>query len=114
LFKGIVMTIKYADRRSIEAVLLFQTNHTMRVVLKGSDDATYLTEVNGTWFSEDWESVYVEGAGQSRYSTVAPSVSDCVCSKELASMLVDLVTARSRASHSKAQAKHFTAGSPAL
>jgi hypothetical protein len=108
------MTIKYADRRSTQAVLLFQTNNTMRVVLKGSDDATYLTEVNGTWFSEDWESVQVEFTWQSRSHTAAPSVADCICSKELASRLVDLVTARSRAPRSKAQPKHFTAGSPAL
>jgi hypothetical protein len=106
------MTIKYADRRTSEAVLLFQTNNTMRVVLKGNDDATYLTKVNGTWFSEDWESVEVEFAWQSGSHNVAPEVSDCVCSKELASRLVDLLTARSRAPQSEVQPKHFTAGSP--
>jgi hypothetical protein len=106
------MTIKYADRRISKAVLLFQTNNTMRVVLKGSDDATYLTKVNGTWFSEDWESVQVEFAWQSGSHSAVPSLSNCVCSKELASKLVDLLAARSRASQSKVQAKHFTAGSP--
>jgi hypothetical protein len=106
------MTINYADRRIGEAVLLFQTDNAMRVVLKGGDDATYFTRVNGTWFSENWETVQVEFAWQSRSRTAAPSVSDCVCSKELASKLVDLLSAGPTASQSEVPAMHFTAGLP--
>jgi hypothetical protein len=96
------MIIRYADGRNSEAVLLSRTSKTMRVVLTGADDATDLTETNGTWFSDDFEPVQVEFVWQSRPHTAVPSVSDSVCSPELASMMIDLLFACSREAQSEA------------
>jgi hypothetical protein len=89
------MTIKYMDGPTSEAVLLFRANHTMRVVL-GSDDATDLSHVIGALFPENFELSQPEFAWHSRFHTAAPPVSDCVCSSELASTLVDLLFIRDR------------------
>jgi hypothetical protein len=91
------MTIKYLDGRTSEAVLLFRANHTMRVALQGGDDdATDLAHVIGAWFPENLEPSPPEFAWQSRFHSAAPPVSDCVCSSELASTLVDLLFTRDR------------------
>ena len=108
------MLIRYEDGRNSEAVLISRTTGTMRVVLQGSDDALDLTEVNGAWLSENCEPVQVEFAWESRPHTAAPSVSDCVCSAELASKLVALLVAGSREAECEAPPRHFSAGSPVL
>ena len=108
------MTIQYPDGRNREAVLLSQTNDTMRVVLKESSDVTYLTDVNGTWHSENGEPVQVEFAWQTHSRTEVPSLSDCICPAELASQLIESLFADTQEVKSKAQQKHLTAGSPIL
>jgi hypothetical protein len=90
------MTIKYLDGRTSEAVLLFRANHILRLVLKGSDDATDPMHAIGAWFPVNFEPSQPEFARQSRFHSAAPPVSDCVCSSELASTLVDLLFTRDR------------------
>ena len=108
------MLIRYEDGRNSEAVLISRTTGTMRVVLQGGADAIDLTDVNGVWLSENCEPVQVEFAWESRPHTAAPSVSDCVCSAELASTLVDLLATGSPEAESEAPPRHFSAGSPVL
>src|SRR5437016_4284641 len=98
------MTIRYTDGRNSEAVLLSRTNDTMRVVLPGNDDTTYLTQVNGAWFSENNEPVQVEFAWQLHARPAEPKLADCVCPAELASKLIDLLF------DGREEPKHFAAG----
>jgi hypothetical protein len=103
------MTIKYADGRKGEAILLSRTDDDMRVMVKGSDDATDLMLVNGNWYAGR-EPVEVEFAWQSRARAAAPALTDCVCSAELAAQLIDMALAHSRVVDSK-PLRHFSAGS---
>jgi hypothetical protein len=84
------MTLRYADRREIDAVLLSRTDGKMRVALKGSDDITELTEVSGAWVTDDCEPVQVRFAYQ-KPSPVPTSEEDYICSPELAAKLMHLL-----------------------
>jgi hypothetical protein len=114
LYEEIVMTIQYADGRNREAVLLSRTNNTMRVVLKENSDVTYLTDVNGTWYSENGEAVQVKFAWQAHSGTEVPSLSDCICPAELASQLIDSLFTESHEMKAKAPPNYLTAGSLVL
>ena len=85
------MTIKYADGRTMEGFILSRNDKTMRVAVKDGGDAVVLSCVNGTWTTEDCEAVEVEWEWQkhSRKKTVAES--DCICSKELAARLIQVL-----------------------
>ena len=82
------MTIKYADGRTMEAVILSRDDKAIRAAVIGGDDAVLFTCVNGTWVSEDCEPVELQFEWQ-RQSPKAPvSVADCICSQELADRLI--------------------------
>jgi len=85
------MTITYANGQTIEGILLSHNEKTMRVVLKGSDDVTEFASVKGTWISENLEPVRVCYEWQRQTPKALISVTDCVCSKELAARLVHLL-----------------------
>ena len=109
------MRIKYADGSCRDAVLVSRsTNNTMRVVLQGNDDATLLNEVNCFWFLENLEPVQLEFAWQRRAHSVTPALSDCVCSAELATRLVDLLYSRAREGKLEFSRTLLAAGSPSL
>jgi hypothetical protein len=84
------MTIRYLDGKAIEGVTLARTANTMRVVVKGGDDAIEFIKVHGTWISEDCEPVTFE-YGPRRHAPATLSEADCTCSRELASRLIDLL-----------------------
>src|ERR1035441_8898688 len=54
------MTIRYADGRLHEAVLLSRTDNTLRVAAKNTDDVQMFTDIGGTWVSEDCEPVRID------------------------------------------------------
>src|ERR1039457_6109974 len=54
------MTIGYRDGKTIEGVTLARTANTMRVAVKGCEDAAEFINVHGTWVSEDCEPVTIE------------------------------------------------------
>jgi hypothetical protein len=85
------MTIRYANGRTLEAVLLSRTDNTLRVAAKNTDDVQVFSDINGTWVSEDCEPVRIDFEWQrhSREETVAEA--DCICPKELASRLMYLL-----------------------
>ena len=85
------MTIKYADGRTMEAFILSRTDKRMWVAVKGGDDAVVLTCVNGTWISEDCKPVELEFEWQRFPRKETTSESDCICSKELAARLIDVL-----------------------
>lgn len=82
------MTIKYSDGRSVEAVLLSRTEHTIRVAIGGADDVMELSNVNGTWVSADCEPVRIAFAWQRHDRKPTISETDCCCSLELAARLI--------------------------
>ena len=84
------MTIRYLDGKAMEGVTLARTANTMRVAIKGGDDAVEFIKVHGTWISEDCEPVTLE-YGPRRHAPATLSAADCTCSRELASRLIDLL-----------------------
>jgi hypothetical protein len=84
------MTIRYADGKAIEGVTLRRTANMMRVAVKGCDDAAEFINVHGTWISEDCEPVTLEyGSRQNAPTTLSDA--DCICSRALAAVLIDLL-----------------------
>jgi hypothetical protein len=88
------MTIRYADGRAIEGVTLRRTANVMRVAIKGCDDAAEFSNVHGTWISEDCEPVTMEYGPRRRPPTTL-SEADCICSRSLAAVLIDLLLTNS-------------------
>ena len=85
------MTLTYADGNRTEAILLARSENKIRVAIPGSDDPVELTDVRGTWVSEDCEPVRVEFAWQKKTSAALLSEADCVCPKDLAARLIHLL-----------------------
>jgi len=98
-----IMKIRYADGRSIEGVTLARTANTMRIAVKGSEDAAEFINVHGTWISEDCEPVTME-YGPRRNAPATLSEADCICSRELAARLIDLLLTSSAEAEFEGQA----------
>ncbi len=84
------MTITFADGRTVKGIVLSQVEDSMRVALEGADDILEFTKKSGTWVSEDCEPVRVASSLDRRHSD-PPAVADCICSKELAAQLINLL-----------------------
>jgi hypothetical protein len=84
------MTLRYRDGKTVEGVTLVRTANLMRVAVKGSDDAAEFINVHGTWISEDCEPVTIE-YGPRRTPITTLSEADCICPRELAARLIDLL-----------------------
>ena len=54
------MIIQYANGMTMEGVTLSRTESTMRVALRGHNDAIELFQLNGCWITEDWQPVRIE------------------------------------------------------
>ena len=85
------MIIKYSNGTEVEAALLVRGERTLRVALNGGDDVVEVTEINGTWVSEDCEPVQIEFAWELRGRLPEPTEADFVCSEELAARLLRLL-----------------------
>jgi hypothetical protein len=85
------MTIDYSDGKSVEAVLLSRTENTMRVAVEGAEDITELSNIRGTWVSDECEPVSIQFAWQRNENKLAPSEDDFFCSHELAARLIHLL-----------------------
>jgi hypothetical protein len=84
------MVIQFANGRTMEGVALARNGNTMRVALRGHNDALELFEVNGCWLTEDWEPVLIRTVEASD-SPSFPSESEFVCPMELASRLIQML-----------------------
>ncbi|HUI53739.1 MAG TPA: hypothetical protein VLY04_02120 [Bryobacteraceae bacterium] len=85
------MTLTYQDGTKVEAIILSRTDDKIRVTIPGCEDPLELTEVNGTWVTEDCEPVRVEFAWQRKTREEILAEADCICSHELASRLIHLL-----------------------
>ena len=98
------MTIRYADGRIHEAVLLSRTDDTLRVAVKNTDDVQVFNCINGTWVSEDCEPVRIDFEWQRRTREEAVAEADCICPAELASRLIYLLFSGNEDAEIEAQA----------
>ena len=87
----IIMTIRYSNGYTVEAILLTHTQESMRVEIQGGDDVAEFREINGRWVSEDCEPVEMEFAWTRRADAPVVTVDDCICSQELAARLLDML-----------------------
>jgi len=85
------MTITYSDGREQQAVLVSQTENTLRAIIEGTEDVTEFHMIRGTWVSEDCEPARIEFAWQKRGHKPATTEADCCCSHELAAKLIHLL-----------------------
>lgn len=85
------MIIRYSNGQTFEAVLLSETENTMRIALKGSEDVLELKNINGTWVSDECEPVNVEFAWTRQQQLDAIKEDECICSPELAAKLLHLL-----------------------
>jgi hypothetical protein len=61
----------------------------MRVAVQGAEDLLDFTCISGQWVSENCEPVGVEFAWQHGCLTEIVEEGDCICSQELASLLIN-------------------------
>jgi hypothetical protein len=85
-----LMKIRYQNGSAIEGMTLVRTAHNMRVAVQGWDDVMELTNIRGTWVSNDCEPVAVE-IGMTFEPVENYSDDNFICSQELASHLVNLL-----------------------
>ena len=85
------MILTFADGSTTEAVLLARTENKIRVAIPGSDDPLELTDVHGTWVSEDCEPVRVAFQWQVETRGQVPAEADCICPRALAERLIRLL-----------------------
>ena len=85
------MVLTYADGSKTEAFLLARTENKIRVAIPGSDDPLELTEIRGTWVTEDLEPVSVQFAWEGKSQDEIVSEADCICSHDLAARLLHLL-----------------------
>jgi hypothetical protein len=104
------MVLTYADGSKTEAFLLARTENRIRVAIPGSDDPLELTDVHGTWVTEDCETVRVEFAWQGKTHEQILTEADCICSQELAGHLLHLLWNGSDEAAQDAQPKALAAG----
>ena len=83
------MTITYPDGTVLQAIVLSHEEHAIRAAAAGCDDVLAFTRIHGTWISEEIEPVTIEFDWQRRRTSPAISEDDCVCSKELATRLIE-------------------------
>lgn len=98
------MVLIYTDGSRTEGILLARTENTIRVAIPGSDDPLELTDVHGTWVTEDCEPVQVEFAWQKKTREQILSEADCICSHDLAARLLHLLWSGDDEDHLKAKA----------
>jgi hypothetical protein len=84
-----IVTITYPNGIILEAIVLSHDEHAIRAAAAGCDDVLAFTRIHGTWISEEIEPVTIEFDWQRRRTSPAISEDDCVCSKELATRLIE-------------------------
>ena len=84
------MTLRYTNGQTIDAVLLSRREGKMRVALQGSEDVVELSEVSGTWVSDECEPVQVS-FGWQKQAPAPTSEEDFICPPELAAKLIRML-----------------------
>jgi len=81
------MTITFPDGTRMQAAQLTRSADTLRVAVRGEDDARGFIRISGAWISEEIDSVRIEFEWDKRRNTI-PSQDDCICDKRLAGRLI--------------------------
>jgi hypothetical protein len=66
--------------RALQPFFLSRTENTMRVAAEGAEDVTELSNIRGTWVSDECEPVSIQFAWQRNERSEAPSEDDFFCS----------------------------------
>jgi len=82
------MTIRYANGKTIDGIVLSQHGGCIRAAVQDCEDVVEFTAENGVWSSEDSEPVQLKFAWERHASNDVVSEADCICPKELASVLI--------------------------
>ena len=85
------MFLTYANGSKVEGILLARTESKIRVAISGAEDPMELTNIRGTWVTDDCEPVRVEFAWEGKTNEEVLSEADCVCSHDLAARLLHLL-----------------------
>jgi hypothetical protein len=104
------MTITYPNGQVIDGILCSKNTGSIRVAAKGCDDAVEFTVENGIWWTEDLEPVLVEFAWERYVVNDAVSEDDCICPKDLASRLIQLLSYDSEEHHPETSPKVRSVG----
>jgi hypothetical protein len=81
------MTITYANGTVLEAIVLSHEENEIRAIAAGCDDVLGFNCIHGTWISDELEPVNIK-FGWQRGVALTPELADCICSKELATHLI--------------------------
>jgi hypothetical protein len=84
-----IVTITCPHGTVLEASLLSQHDNEIRAAAAGCDDTLVFTRFKSTWVSEDLEPVVIQFAWQRSKPFPVTSEDNCICSKELASRLIN-------------------------
>jgi len=82
------VTITYPNGIVVKATVLSHHQNELRAIAAGCDDVLAFSCINGTWISEELEPVTLEFGWLRRGAHPAWSEDDCVCSRELATRLI--------------------------
>jgi hypothetical protein len=83
------MFITFSDGSKRQAQICQQTESTMRVAVEGAHDLMDFTCIRGQWVSENCEPVVIEFEWQRMATKAIVTEPDCICSKDLASHLIE-------------------------
>jgi len=72
----------------MEGVTLSRTASTMRVALRGHNDAIELVQVNGCWITDAWEAVRIQPELDAQPDALFPAEEEFVCPRDLAFRLI--------------------------
>ena len=104
------MKITYASGKTTDGIILLNHDGCIRVAVQGSEDVVEFTAENGMWFSQNLEPVLVEFAWDRHVTKGAVSEGDCICPKELASLLIQLLRCDSEEHHVENRPKVLSMG----
>lgn len=82
------MTITYANGKTIDGIVLKQHGGCIRIAVQDCEDVVAFTAEHGMWFSKNWEPVQLGLVWERHASNDVVSEADCICPKELASVLI--------------------------
>lgn len=84
------MRISYQNGAVLEGIMLYRTEESMRVAVKGRDDVMDVRNVHGTWVSDECEPVTME-IGASYQTGMEYSDDEFICPRSLADQLISLL-----------------------
>ncbi len=86
-----MMTIRYSNGYTVEAVPLCRRENVIRVETRGGSDVLELRQLNGHWITEDCEPVDVDFAWGRHEDLPVVTVNDCICPPGLAAKLLHML-----------------------